>query len=100
AHPGAEVAAGLTDDDGAAARHVLAPVVAGAFDDANGATIADHKAFPGDAPEERRAARGAVERNVADDDVLFRHEGRVRRRENDDLAAGETFSDVVVRVTF
>src|SRR3989304_1074176 len=99
AHAGAEVPARRTDDDHAAAGHVLAAVVAAALDDGDGAAVSHREALTRHAAREQAAAGGAVERDVADEDVLLRHEGRAPRRVDDDLAAGEPLGDVVVGVT-
>ena len=74
AHAGGEVAAGRADDDGDAAGHVFAAMVAGPFDDGLGPAVADAEALAGPAAEERPAAGGAVEGHVADQDVVLGHE--------------------------
>ena len=73
-HAGGEVAAGRAQDDGAAAGHVLAAVVADAFDHGPGAAVADTEPFGRPAAEEGLAAGRAVQHDVADQDVVFRHE--------------------------
>ncbi len=98
AHAGGEVAAGRADDDGDAAGHVLAAVVAGALDDGQRAAVADAEPLAGAAAEEGPAAGRAVERDVADEDVVLGDERRDLGREDDDLAAGEPLADVVVGV--
>ncbi len=75
AHPGGEVASGLAEHDDQSARHVLAAVIADAFDDRVRAAVAHREALAGHAAEERLAAGRAVERDVADDDVLLGLEG-------------------------
>ena len=72
--PGREVAPGPAEHDDAPAGHVFAAVVADAFDDGDGAAVANGKALAGDTAEVGLAARRAVERDVADDDVLLGHE--------------------------
>ena len=74
--PGGEVAAGPAEHDDAAAGHVFAAVVADAFDDRVRAAVADGEALAGDAADVRLAAGRAVERDVADDDVLLGDERR------------------------
>jgi hypothetical protein len=59
-HAGGEVAAGGADDHDAAAGHILATVIANAFDDCVGAAVADAKPLAGHATEESLAAGGAV----------------------------------------
>jgi len=80
AHAGRKIPARSSEHDHAAAGHVLAPVVADALDHGVRAAVADRKPFAGDAAEVRLAARRAVQRDVADENVLFRHERRLPRR--------------------
>ena len=94
--PGGEIAAGAAEHDDAAAGHVLAAVIADAFDDRLRAAVAHGEPLAGDAAHERLAARRAVERDVADDDVLFGDERRGARRTHDDAAARESLADEVV----
>ena len=98
AHPGGEVAAGLAEDDDAAAGHVLAAVLADALDDRQRAGVADREALAGEAAEEGLAAGGAVEDDVAGDHVLGRVEARAVGRADREDAAGEALADVVVRL--
>ena len=88
------------EDQDAPGGHVFAAVIADALNDGVGAAVADGKAFAGDAPDVGLAARRAVERDVADDDVLFRREAGHARRINDQPGAGQAFADEVVRVAF
>ena len=97
-HARGEVAAGLADDDDPAAGHVLAAVVADALHHGADAGVADAEALAGDAADVGLAGRGAVEGDVAGDDVLLRHEGGLARREEDDLAARKALAQVVVGV--
>ena len=76
AHAGREVAPGPAEHDDAAAGHVLAAVIADAFDDHRGAAVAHAEPLAGHAADERLAAGRAVERDVADDDVLLGLERR------------------------
>ena len=98
AHAGGEVAAGLAQDDDHAAGHVLAGVVAHPLDDGLGAAVPDGEPLAGPAPEEGFAAGRPVERHVAHDHVLGPRETGLRRRGDDQLAAGESLADVVVGV--
>ena len=84
----------------APAGHVFAAVIADAFDDGVRAAVADRESLAGDAADERLAARRAVERDVADDDVLFRRERRVDRRPDDQPPARQALADEVVRLAF
>ena len=81
AHAGGEVAAGPAEHDDAPAGHVLAAVIADALDHRERAAVADGEPLAGDAADVRLAARRAVERDVADDDVLLGDERRVARRD-------------------
>ena len=98
AHAGSEVAAGRAEHDDAPAGHVLAAVIADAFDDRQGAAVAHGEPLAGEPAEVRLAARRAVERDVADEDVVFRDERRPARRIDDDLPARQALADVVVGV--
>ena len=97
-HAGREVAAGRPEHHHPAAGHVLAAVIADALDHRVHAGVAHAEPLAREAADVRLAGGRAVERDVADDDVLLRHEGRVARRIDDDLAAREPLADVVVRV--
>ena len=76
AHARREVAPGLAEHDHAPAGHVLAPVIADPLDDRVRAAVPHGKSLAGDAAQIRLAARRAVQRHVANDDVLFGHERR------------------------
>ena len=71
AHPGREVAAGGSQDHDPAASHVFATMIPDALDDRVSAAVAHTEALGRDAAEEALAGRGAVEHNVADQDLLF-----------------------------
>ena len=68
--------------------------------DGEGTAVADAKSLSGDAAEIRLAAGRAVERHVANEDVVLGDEARVLRWKNDQLSAGQSFADVVVRIAF
>ena len=68
------IAPGLAEHHDDAAGHILAAMIAGAFDDGDGARIAYGEALAGNAPEIAFAGDGAVEHGVADDDALLRHD--------------------------
>ncbi len=70
-----------------------------AFHDGIRAGVADAEALAGHAADVDLAGCRAVESRVADDDVLARDERRPGRRGNDDLAAGQSFAEIVVGVT-
>jgi uncharacterized protein YcfJ len=67
--PAAKLRPVLPEHDHGAAGHVLAAVVAGAFDHRAGARQPHREALAGHAAEEGLAAGRAVQRGVADDDV-------------------------------
>ena len=95
-HAGGEIASRRPDHHHHAAGHIFAAMVAGAFDHGDGAGIAHGKALAGDAAEIAFARDGAVQHRIADDDRLLRHDGRVRRRADDDAAARQALADIVV----
>mmetsp|Transcript_5396 Transcript_5396/g.10834 ORF Transcript_5396/g.10834 Transcript_5396/m.10834 type:complete len:683 (+) Transcript_5396:2645-4693(+) len=100
-HARAEVLANLADDDAAAARHVLQPVVPAPLDHRDSARVADGKALPRNASEERLPRGGAVQRDVAGDDVVLRLEPASQIlgvRHDDNLAATQPLARAVVAV--
>ena len=99
-HAGREVAARGAENHRAAAGHVLAAVVADAFDDGLGAAVAHAEPLGGAAAEERAAARRAVQRDVADEDVVLGLERGDLRRIDDETPARQALADVVVAVAF
>ena len=100
AHAGREITAGAAQHDDAAAGHVFAAVIADALDDGLRAAVANGEPLAGDAAHERVAAGGAVERDVADDDVFFRGKRGVARRTDDEASAGQSLADEVVGLAF
>ena len=78
AHPRRKIPAGPAEDDDSPAGHVLAAVIADALDHGMRAAVSHREPLAGHAPQIGFAARGAVQRHVADDDVLFGHECRAR----------------------
>ena len=74
AHARGEIAARLAEHDDPAARHVFAAMVAYALDDGPRAAVPHGKPFAGHSAQIDLAARRAIQRDVADDDVLFGHE--------------------------
>src|SRR5439155_18573910 len=98
AHPGRKIPPRLSEHDHAAARHVLAAMVADALDHGVRPAVSDRESLARDAADVRLAARRAIQRDVADDDVLFRDKRRLPRRIDDDLPARQPFPDIVVRV--
>src|SRR5438093_317738 len=99
-HARGEVPAGEPEHDDAPAGHVLASVVADAFDDRVDAAVPHAEPLTGDAADVRFAAGRPVEGDVADDDVRLGHERGAARREDDQLAARQSLAPVVVGVPF
>ena len=97
-HARREVFARGAEDDGDAAGHVLTAVVAHALDDGGRAGVAHAEALARDAGDECAAGGGAIERDIADNDVFIGPEGAALRREDDELAAGEALAEAVVAV--
>src|SRR5207302_10925502 len=95
-HPGREVPSGPAEDHDHPAGHVLAAVIAGAFDDSPRAAVADGKALAGCSVEVALALRGPVEGGVADQDGLFGHERGALGRVDDDPSAAQALAEVVV----
>ena len=71
AHPGGEVPARAAEHHDPAPGHVLATVIADAFDNRARAGVAHREALAGETPEERPARGRAVQHGVADDHVLL-----------------------------
>ena len=87
AHAGGEVPACLAQDNDGSVGHVLAAVVANAFDDGDGAGVADGKAFAGYSVEECFAGGCAVEDDVTDQDAFLGQEAGGFGRIGDDAPA-------------
>ena len=95
-HAGSKVAAGLAEHDDGTAGHVLAAVVAHAFDHRRGAGVTHSEALATHAGEEGFALDRAVEHGVADDDVLGGVAAELVIRAHDDAPAGQALADIVV----
>src|SRR5258708_2142425 len=74
-------------------------MIADGFDAGADSAVANAESFAGHAADVGLAARRPVEGDIADDDIVLWHEGGLIGRENDDLAAGQTFADIIVGVT-
>src|SRR5262245_18026258 len=99
-HSGREIAAGRAEDDRAPAGHVLASVIADAFDDRRRARVAHTEALADEPADERVPIGGAVQNHVAGDDVVLGDElGRAGRPQHQ-RAARQTLAEVVVGVAF
>src|SRR5258707_9693186 len=97
-HAGTKIQAERTKDEGDAAGHVFATVLADAFDNGESAAVADGEAFARASGDEKLAGSGAVENSVAGENVAAAGSGKSRR--DGDGAAGETFADVIVGFAF
>ena len=100
AHAGAEVAAGGAQHRHTPAGHILAAVVAYAFDDGMGAAVAHTEALGGDAAEIGLAGGGAVKHHIAHQHIVLGGKTAGGRRVDDDLAAGQPLAHIVVGVPF
>ena len=98
AHAGSDVLAGRSQDDDTAPGHIFQGMIATAFHDCDRTGVAHRKALPGNAVDIGAAAGGAIERDIADDDVLFRRICRSCRRCHAQLAAGETFAKIIIGI--
>ena len=97
-HAGCEIAPSLAQHHDNPAGHVLAAMVADAFNDGDGARIAHRKPLACNALEIGFASDRAVEHGVADDDVFGRLACRVLGLAYDHATAGEAFADIIVGV--
>src|SRR6185437_5117411 len=100
AHAGGEVAAGRPEHYDESVGHVLAAVVAHAFNNRSGAGIANREALAADAVEEGFATGRAVERDVPHENAFLGQERRSLGRIDDEAAAGKAFAQVIVCVPF
>jgi hypothetical protein len=86
------------EDHDPAAGHVLAAVVADAFDHGEGAGVAHAEPLAHHAAQEDLAAGGAVADDVAGDDLLLGAKVALGGGPHDQPAAGQALADVVVGV--
>src|SRR5439155_7539357 len=97
-HPGREIPPRAPEHQDEALSHVLAAVVADALDHGGDAGVSHAEALARLAAQEDLAAGRAVERDVADDDVVLGDEGGALRRVDDHPPAPEPLREVVVGV--
>ena len=90
----------MTENHDAATGHVFTAVVTNAFDYRTGTGVAHGEPLRSDASDIRFTAGCAIQNDIASYDIFFRCEGAFLRWIQNDLAAGQTFTDVVIRVTF
>ena len=100
AHPGGKISSRAAEDHDPTSGHVLAAVIAHAFNHSDRAAISHREPLAGDTSDKRFTGRRAIERDVADDDVIFGAEAGLPRRENHDSSTRESFCEIVVGVPF
>ena len=96
-HPGREVLTDLSEHDDHAAGHVLARVIANAFDDSGRAAVANGEPLTGEAGDEEPSAGCAVKRSVSGEHLIGAAALASRRRDHN-LAAVHAFAEPVVGV--
>ena len=74
-HAGSKISSGFTKDNNDPTGHVFATVVAHAFDHRTGAAVPHAETFRRATAEERLAAGGTIEADVANKDVFLRRKG-------------------------
>ena len=94
AHARGEVVAHRAEHGHPAAGHVFTSVVTHTFDDRPGAAVAHRESLAGPAGNEGISAGRAVQRHVADQDILL-FPYAVRRRAHRQRSAGQAFAQVV-----
>ena len=95
-HSSPDIEADVAEDGYGASGHVLAAVIARAFDDGGRARVADCEALAGAAGDEELAAGCAVENGIAEQHCIARV---VLRREYDKSPATHSLAGVVVAFT-
>src|ERR1700678_4523287 len=86
-HARSEISATRSQHQYGSLRHVLAAVVANAFDNGGGTGVAHGEAFSGDSVEKCLAAGCPVKRNISDQNVFFGGKSRSARRIDDQAPA-------------
>ena len=95
-HASAEILARGSEDHDGATGHVFATMVADSLDDGGAARVADTEALAGAAVGKEMPRDGPVHHGVADDAVLFGNEAVIGERADNDLAAAHALADIVV----
>ena len=95
-HARAEVLARGSENHDGATGHVFATMVADPLDDGGAARVADTEALAGAAVGKEMPRDGPVHHGVADDAVLFGNEAVIGERADNDLAAAHALADIVV----
>src|SRR5579862_3022489 len=78
AHASRKISAARAEDEHQSVGHVFAAVIADTFDNGGRSGVADGEALAGDSVEERFPAGRSVEGDVADQNVFFGREARIR----------------------
>src|SRR5581483_8951982 len=99
-HTRGKITTRLPEHDNTATGHVLTSVISDAFNHCPYAAVAHSEALSRHAANVSLTTGGAIESDVANDDVVLGNKSRTRRRVDNNLAARETFADVVVGVAF
>ena len=99
-HAGGEIAASFADNHDLATGHVFTAVITDAFYHCARAAVSHTKTLTTHAPKIRLTRSRAVQRDIADQNIFFRHKGRGARRKDDEFAAGQALADIIVGVTF
>ena len=100
AHTGGEVSSCLTKHNHPTACHVLAAVVACAFQYRNGTRVPDTEAFTYLTIDIELTAGGAVKTRITCDDIVLSSEVSTCRRKNGNTSARESLGEVVVGFAF
>ncbi len=87
AHACGKISSAGSEDQHKSIRHVLAAMIAHAFDDGGRSGVADRKTFSSHAVEEGFAAGRAVESDIADDNVFLRQRSANLGRIDDQSSA-------------
>ena len=98
-HPTGEVSSSFTENNDPTARHILTTVIPHSFDDSANSTIPHTEPLTSHATDVGFTIGRAIEGNIADNDVFLRLECRFFRRINNQFAATESFTKIVIRVT-
>ncbi len=95
-HAGAEITTGGPQDDYPAAGHIFTAMVPQAFDNGFQAAVTHTETLAGQAADKGLPGRGAIEGDVASDDVFRGVECRFFRRIDDDFAARQPLTQVII----
>ena len=99
AHAGGKILAGRPENDGPSAGHILKTVVSAALRHRDSTGITDAETLARPSADISLACRGAVQRNIADDDIFTCPERRGFWRNHHQFASGEALAESVVGVS-